>query len=196
MSELQFMHQVLLLMLALSATTGSASAADTLDYELEVSGMVCAYCAYNVFRQLRRLDDVDPKSIDVDLAEGKVRFRSQGPLDETIIVESITAAGFELESVAESPAVPSSVPLHAEEPLLVRLELRADAVADGNYDGLLEALGTLTVRRAARLRVAGPAASEMVTLRPILMGNKPAIDVEFAAGPRPGQTILIEVVGK
>ncbi|HZD51525.1 MAG TPA: heavy-metal-associated domain-containing protein [Woeseiaceae bacterium] len=197
MLKLRFVRWVIFVLLTLSATTANASAADVLDYELEVSGMVCAFCAYNVSRELKLLDGVDPKSIHVDLSEHQVRFRSRGPLDETHLAERIIAAGFDLESVTASTTASSAIALHEEEAVVfLRLELRADAVSGGDYDDLLTALGILVGQRTASVRLTGPSASEMRTLRPILMGRKPAIDVEYRATPQSGQKVLIEVIGK
>ena len=65
---------VLVLACMLFATNVPAS---DLDYTLEVKGMVCAYCAYNVSKQLKSLDGVVPDSVSVDLENGMVTLRSE-----------------------------------------------------------------------------------------------------------------------
>ena len=57
-----------LTMVSMSIATNAV--ADQLEYDLEVNGMVCAFCAYNVSKQLRSLDDVVPESVDADLDKG------------------------------------------------------------------------------------------------------------------------------
>ncbi len=59
------MHRIQITIFALFATAGNCATADSLQYELEVSGMVCAFCAYNVSRQLKTLDGVDAQSIEI-----------------------------------------------------------------------------------------------------------------------------------
>lgn len=187
------MHRLQITLFALLAMIGTESVPDSLQYELEVSGMVCAFCAYNVSRQLQSLDAIEPRSIDVDLTDGMVRLRSRASLDEGILAERVTAAGFKLKSVSSSIAVPPSEPMRATNRLLIRLELESDGLGRGDYDSLLGALGVLSVQRAAAVRVNGPAGSEMRILRPILMGRERRIDVEYAAAPEQSKSILIEV---
>ncbi len=55
-----------------------------LDYTLEVKGMVCAYCAYNVSKQLKSLDGVVPDSVSVDLENVVVTLQSEKKLEKLI----------------------------------------------------------------------------------------------------------------
>ena len=58
----------------------ASALADNVGYTLEVKGMVCAYCAYNVSKQLKSLDGVIPESINVDLENDVVTLQSEKPL--------------------------------------------------------------------------------------------------------------------
>ena len=63
-----------------SMTFATNAVAGQVEYDLEVNGMVCAYCAYNVSKQLKILDGVVPDSVDVDLEKGRVKLRSRDKL--------------------------------------------------------------------------------------------------------------------
>jgi len=74
----------LIVLAIISLPIAVSGATNELQYDLEVSGMKCAFCAYNVSKQIESLDGVVPQSVDVDLEQGAVRLRSEKALDETI----------------------------------------------------------------------------------------------------------------
>ena len=181
------------LILFLFVSSAPSAIASEVGYELKVTGMVCAFCAYNVSKQLRSADGVAADSIEVDLASGTITLKSEKPLEAARLAELVEAAGFKLEAVTET-APDSSIPASSSE-RAVQLSLTLDAkgLAEGEFDSLLQALGVLASERSAGLAVVAPAGLEMRLLRPILMGRTPAIDVDFSEGIRPDNTVLINV---
>ena len=183
----------LVLMIASPAATNAFAGA--FDYTLEVKGMVCAFCAYNVSKQLEGLPGIAPGSVDVNLAEGRIELRSDARVEAATFRDLIEAAGFELEGVAETTAggTVSAAP-ESDVRVVMSLAVDADGLADGELDALLEALGVLASERSATLSVAGPRELEMRTLRPMLMGRQPAMDVRFEETVRPDNTVLVELL--
>jgi copper ion binding protein len=59
-----------------------------------VVGMSCQHCIDAVTAEVGRIAGVE--QVDVDLAEGRVRVTSGGPLDPAAVREAIDEAGFEL----------------------------------------------------------------------------------------------------
>lgn len=180
------------LVLVLIASTNAV--ASEFAYKLDVKGMVCAFCAHNVSKQLRSADGVAADSVDVDLASGTVTLLSEKELQTARLAELVQAAGFELEAVAETVSDSSTTAQRSERPVLVSLTVPTDGLAEGEFDILLEALGALASQRSADLTLMGPAALEMRALRPILMGRKPAIEVWFTERTRPDDVLLINVL--
>ena len=170
-----------------------ALAQSAFGYELKVKGMVCAFCAYNVSRQLRSAEGVAPDSILVDLENGTITLRSEKPLERARLAKLVEAAGFALEAVTETtPDSPLPAP-RAERAARISLTLDANGFAEGEFDALLKTLGALASQRSAGVAIVAPAQLEMRVLRPILMGRHPAMDVDFSEGIRPDNTVLINV---
>ncbi len=170
-----------------------ALAQSAFGYELKVKGMVCAFCAYNVSRQLRLVDGVAPDSILVDLESGTITVRSEKPLERARLARLVEAAGFALEAVIETaPDLPRPAP-RADRAARISLTLDANGLAEGEFDALLKTLGALASQRSAGVAVVAPTQLEMRVLRPILMGHHPAMDVDFSEGTRPDNTVLINV---
>jgi len=61
--------------------------ANTYKYNADVNGMVCAFCAYSVGKNIGKLPGVDADSINVDLKGGHVVFDSQKKVSEKKLVE-------------------------------------------------------------------------------------------------------------
>lgn len=169
--------------------------ADQYEYALDVEGMVCAFCAYNVTKHLRSVEGVVPTSIEVDLEAGRVVLRSESAQQKAVLAEPIEAAGFELVAMTEKP-LESSPP--AGEPAkgttLVSLEIDVQALTDGGMDALLEALGGVTAARSGRLTIAGPPALELPALQPLLMGRQTVIDVDYERLTPSADTVSVELV--
>ena len=88
-----------------TASFATDAVADQLEYDLEVNGMVCAFCAYNVSKQLMTLDGVVPDTVDVDLDKGRVKLQSGNKLDRSQLADLLLTAGFELVTVNEAIAL-------------------------------------------------------------------------------------------
>ena len=85
------------------ASLATRASADQLEYDLEVNGMVCAFCAYNVSKQLKTLDGVIPDTVDLD--KGRVKLQSGNKLDRSQLADLLLTAGFELVTVNEAIAL-------------------------------------------------------------------------------------------
>ena len=59
-----------------------------------VEGMTCAHCAGSVREEVGELAGV--RSVDVDVASGRVTVVSEGPLTADAVAEAVTEAGYRL----------------------------------------------------------------------------------------------------
>ena len=175
-----------------SATTNSF--ASGFDYVLEVKGMVCSFCAYNVSKQLRSLDGVVAHSVSVDLENGMVALQSENKLHTARLGELIQAAGFQLDTVTKTSLESVAAHQNTEESVAMSLSLNTDRLLEGQFDTMLEALGAIATQRSGRITFAGPDETEIATLKPVLMGRKPVIDVEYDRVTRPDNTVLIKLL--
>lgn len=182
------MKRLILLLAGAMAISSGVNGAEV-TYELDVRGMVCAFCAYSVSKQLRSAEGVIPGSIDVDLQNGRITLRSDTALQAADLSERIERAGFELEFVNETPTEQIAQPVSISGPPIVSITIGAGGIAQEELDSLLEMIGAYSSERGAHLKVAGPVDLEMRIMRPILMGRTPAMDVEFTAA----ETIRMEV---
>ena len=62
---------VITLVFAIWSVSG---AAEEYSYQAQIKGMVCAFCAYSVNKNISALRGVDAESVDVDLKNGEVVF--------------------------------------------------------------------------------------------------------------------------
>ncbi len=95
------------LAMALLSMLGSAVVfADDTRYQLQVDGLVCPFCAYNIEKNVGKLDGV--KDVKANLKEGlvSVLVADGKMLDEEVVDQTITDAGFTL--VAIEPQEPSN----------------------------------------------------------------------------------------
>ena len=74
------------------------------------------------------------------------------------------------------------------------LTLNADRLIGGEFDTVLEALGSIASQRSGRITFAGPDETEIATLKPLLMGRRPAIDVEYDQVTRPDNSVVIKLL--
>ncbi len=59
-----------------------------------VRGMTCGHCAASVTEELGAIDGV--RTVDVDVATGRVTVTSDRPLDDDEIRAAVTEAGYQL----------------------------------------------------------------------------------------------------
>jgi copper chaperone len=62
--------------------------------EIKVKGMSCGHCAAAVTRALENLPGVS--QVQVDLANGRVTFQSQGQATGEQVAQAVKAAGYEV----------------------------------------------------------------------------------------------------
>jgi copper chaperone CopZ len=72
------------------------SSAQTTETIVTVTGMTCDHCVRAVRGELSRLDGVS--AVDVDLASGRVRIASLGPLPVPDVRAAVEEAGYEVAS--------------------------------------------------------------------------------------------------
>ena len=182
---------IALSMVSMSIATNAV--AGQLEYELEVNGMVCAFCAYNVSKQLKTLDGVVPDSVDVDLDKGTIKLQSEKELDRTQLADLLLTAGFELGAVTEAVALTPQPRRQSEEAVFLSVTMNSNRLNDGEFDAVLDALGAIAVQRSGRISVVGPSELEVAILRPVLAGRKTVIEVEYEPINRPDEAIVVSL---
>lgn len=71
------------------------------NYEINVNGIVCEFCAFGVAKKLRKLDFIDPSQfedgIKVDIENQRVYISIQEgqPIDQDAIFEAIKSGGYD-----------------------------------------------------------------------------------------------------
>lgn len=186
-----------LIALALVGLPIAASAAtNQLEYDLKVNGMVCAFCAYNVSKQIESLDGVLPKSVDVDLEHGAVALRSEKELNEAQLGDVLLQAGFTLAEVTKA-ALPAPQALAVpDETVLLSLTMMPDELEAGEFEMMLEELGAIAVQRSDRISVVAPGELEVAILRPVLAGRKTVIKVDYEQAAQPDQAVVVSVTAQ
>ena len=185
---------MLVIALTWNASAATNSFANGFDYALEVKGMICSFCAYSVLKQLRSLDGVVDHSVSVDLQNGMVTLQSEKTLQTTTLGEVIQAAGFQLGTVTETSLEAVAPRQNAEGSVVMSLTLNADRLVEGQFDTVLEALGEIASERSGRITFAGADETEIATLRPVLMGRRPVVDVEYDQVTQPDNTVRIKLL--
>jgi len=174
---------------------GAAYSATTqINYDLEVSGMVCAFCAYNVSKQLQSIDGVIADSVEVDLAHGAVVLRSATELDEKHLAELISQAGFTVVAITKMPVLEAESTPPPEMAVLLSVTLQPAALAAGEFEEVLEGLGALAERRSGRIHVRAPDDLEETILKPLLGGRKTVISVVYDTAHRADQGVIVLVL--
>jgi len=185
----------LLTLVLLTASIATNAGADQLEYDLEVNGMVCAFCAYNVSKQLRTLDGVVPDTVDVDLHKGRVTLQSEKELDKSQIADLLLTAGFKLGAVNEAIALNAESRRQRNEAAFLSMTISSDRLTNGQFDEVLEAIGAIAVQRSGRISVVGPADLELAILKPILMGRRTVIKVDYDRSVSLKETVAVSVFG-
>jgi copper chaperone CopZ len=182
-------YMIALTMVSMSIATNAV--AGQLEYELEVNGMVCAFCAYNVSKQLKAIDGVVPDSVDVDLDKGRVKLRSENKLDRSQLADLLLTAGFELGAVTEADALSAEPRRQSDEAAFLSVTMHSARLSDGEFDVVLEALGEVATQRSGRISVVGPGELELTILKPLLAGRRTVIEVDYEPTNRPDQDVVL-----
>jgi len=151
--------------------------AGTYSYKADVEGMVCAFCAYSVAKNISKLPGVDADSVNVDLKNGHVAFNSQKKVAEKNLTELFNDSGFSLSNL-EFTKNNDTHDLAAGE---VILDLKIDAFKTDQFSVVLESIGNKVANTNSRLIINAPASQEETILKPLLMGRQQVIKVRFIA---------------
>lgn len=145
-------------------------------YQADVEGMVCAFCVYSVSRDLAGVPGVEPDSVDVDLDNGKVTFKSTEPVSEATLMSVFEDTGFRITSLNELEA--GSVVNNDDDYQLV-LSLTITDRAPSVFAALFESVGVLAAENPSRMVLTAPAVYEEELLKPILMGRRQVMKLRF-----------------
>lgn len=61
-----------------------------------VQGMTCGHCVNSVSEELKKIDGVS--NVDIDLASGKVEISSENKIEQSLIEDAVSEAGYEVAS--------------------------------------------------------------------------------------------------
>ena len=71
------------------------------------------------------------------------------------------------------------------------MTISSDRLRDGQFDEVLEAIGAIAIRRSGRISVVGPADLELAILKPVLMGRRTVVKVDYDRVNRPDQAVVV-----
>lgn len=162
--------------LVLILFTGTAAHAAAQNYEIQVEGMHCAYCAYSVSKNLAALDGVVDESVHVNLERGVATLQSTRTLDhsqikETFLDSGFTAADISLTADASIVASPTAQ--------VAKITLDRDQIGSKMVDQLLDVLGETAVKGSSELHILAPQALETDILKLLIAGRQRAIKVRY-----------------
>ncbi len=176
-----------------TASFATDAVADQFEYDLEVSGMVCAFCAYNVSKQLKTHDGVVPDTVDVDLDNGRVKLQSGNKLDRTQLADLLLRAGFKLGAVNEAITLNTEPRRQRHEAAFLSMTISSDRLSDGQFDEVLEAIGAIAVQRSGRISIVGAADLELAILKPVLMGRRTVVKVDYDRVNQPDRSVTVSL---
>jgi len=156
-------------------------------YNAEVKGMVCAFCAYSVSKNVSQLAGVDADSVDVDLKGGHVTFNSSEKVSEEKLAGLFTDSGFSIShlmvsKISEKTAGPGKP---------ASLDLQLDVFKIDQLSSVIEAIGNIAADNPSRLIINAPQAQEDAILKPLLMGRQQVIKVRFI--PTEAETMRLQL---
>ena len=169
------MIRVLSLAMLLVSFSASGWAKDYV-YQGEVEGMVCAFCAYNVSRKIGSLPYVDTESVEVDLKNKRVSFRASTSVSAEAITSVFEDSGFKVSNLTEIEVLPEAGKTESQVPIL---ELNLHESNSDQFETVLEAIANVAFTNNSRLVIHAPESLEIQLLKPMLMGRKHAIKVQF-----------------
>ncbi len=155
------------------------SQAKEMSYEADVKGMVCAFCAYNVSKNISALPGVDADSVNVDLKGGHVAFNSSQVVSEDKLAALFTRSGFTVSNLKETRL--DAAGKQPENPIPL-LSIEVDPEKVEQYHSVFEAVGNIAASTPSRLVITAPPSYEEKLLKPILMGRQQDIKVRYVAG--------------
>ncbi|HFD86820.1 MAG TPA: heavy-metal-associated domain-containing protein [Gammaproteobacteria bacterium] len=147
------------------------------NYQAHVEGMVCAFCAYSVSKNIGSLPGVDAESVNVDLESGRVDFRADRQVSRQSLEAVFTESGFRIDKLGET-AQPSSGGESPKELSLI-LDIRLDSLETDRFEAVFEAVGNIAAGSPSRTVIEAPASLEGNLLKPVLMGRQQVMKVRF-----------------
>ncbi len=171
----KFISMKNLLLLMLLATANFNVWAKTYNYHADVKGMVCAFCAYSVSKNVSKLPGVDADSVNVDLKGGSVTFRSKEKVEEKKLAELFGESGFTVSHLTVTTSAVVSKKLTKK----ASLELQIDIFKVDQLTSVIEAIGNIAASTPSRLVITAPLTQEDIILKPLLMGRQQVIKVRF-----------------
>ncbi len=169
------MKRILILLLPLMIWSTSAWSKEY-QYEADVKGMVCAFCAYSVGKNIGKLPGVVKGSVDVNLKEGEVGFRSTSRVTQKELDPLFTKSGFTISSLTETEIKTTSSASMKTTPIL---ELILPDINTDKFEPVLKAIANIASAESSRIEIEAPASYEMEILKSLLMGRQQVIKVEF-----------------
>jgi copper chaperone CopZ len=149
--------------------------AENYRYNADVKGMVCAFCAYSVSKNISKLPGVDADSVDVDLKGGHVVFNSSKKVSEEKLAGLFTSSGFTISHLTVSRRATTIV--KPEKP--ASLDLQLAVLEIDKLSSVIEAIGNIAASNPSRLIIHAPGTQEEAILKPLLMGRQQVIKVRF-----------------
>ncbi len=163
------------LLTILLTLTSFASWAESYRYNADVKGMVCAFCAYSVSKNVSQLSGVDADSVDVNLKGGYVTFDSSKKVAEEKLAGLFTDSGFSISHLTVSETSKKFV--SSKKPTSLDLQLAVFKI--DQLSSVIEAIGNIAADNPSRLIIYAPGAQEEAILKPLLMGRQQVIRVRF-----------------
>jgi len=145
-------------------------------YQADVEGMACAFCAYSVSRDVAGLPGVDADSVDVDLDNGKVTFRSAEPVSEETLQSVFESTGYRISGLIE---VNSDMLADDDIDYQLVLSLTISESNPSLFEAIFESVGALAAQNRSKIVLTAPVIYEDDLLKPILLGRRQAIKVRF-----------------
>ncbi len=149
--------------------------AESYHYNADVKGMVCAFCAYSVSKNISKLPGVDTDSVDVDLKGGHVIFDSSKKVSEEKLAGLFTRSGFSISNLTVSRSAATIVKSDEQ----ASLDLQLDVFKIDQLSSVIEAIGNIAASNPSRLVINAPLAQEDAILKPLLLGRQQVIKVRF-----------------
>ena len=94
--------------LALSVLLPVAAFAAPTQYQLQVDGLACPFCAYGIEKELKRTDGVERIDIDINAGIVTVTMADGATMTEAQAARIVEDAGFTLGGFEETPAQASN----------------------------------------------------------------------------------------
>jgi mercuric ion binding protein len=161
--------------------------AKELNYEAHVEGMVCAFCAYSVSKNIGSLPGIDAESVNVDLKSGRVGFKATKQVSKQSLEVVFTESGFRLDKLSEIELPPTNGQSPKELSLI--LDIRLDSLDTDRFESVFEAVGNIAAGGPSRPVIEAPGSLEGGLLKPVLMGRQQVMKVRF----RPSDTESIHL---